>query len=175
MIESWAVANQKGMVELGQLLRNPFNLGEMMSPQTNSRWLVLLLALYAWSSGAETRDGRLPSLPNCAAMKSSAVRVQALDHYVTALEDWTDKTPDFMERSEAHTYVTLVAAHLLPEATPFRRYEQECWVFFEDARRALADGKTQSAKQSARAWDTCLAMRQDGLRAAAKPFMRCLR
>ncbi len=80
-----------------------------------------------------------------------------------------------MERAEAGTYVTLVAAHLLPEATPFRRYEQECWVFFENARRALAEGKTRSAKQSAHAWDTCLAMRQDDLRAAAKPFMRCLR
>ncbi len=146
-----------------------------MSTQTNSRWLVLLLAIYAWSSGAETREGQLPLLPNCSAIKAPAARVQALDRYLTALEDWADKTPDFMARSEAGAYVTLVAAHLLPEATPFRRYEQECWVFFEDARRALVDGKTRSAKQSARAWDTCLAMRQDGLRAAAKPFMRCLR
>lgn len=116
-----------------------------------------------------------PPLPNCPTKMVPAARTQTLDRYVTALEHWTDKTPDFMERSEARAYVTLVAAHLLPEATPFRRYEQECWVFFEDARRALADGKTRSAKQSAHAWDTCLAMRQDGLRAAAKPFMRCLR
>ena len=80
-----------------------------------------------------------------------------------------------MARPDVGTYVILVAAHLLPDATPFRRYERECWVFFEDARRALADGKTRSAKQSTRAWDTCLAMRQDDLSAAAKPFMRCLR
>ena len=117
----------------------------------------------------------LPQLPNCAATNTPVARVQALERYVTALEDWTEMTPDFMAQSEAGTYVTLVAAHLLPDATPFRRYEQECWMFFEDARRALADGKTRSAKQSARAWDTCLAMRQDGLRAAAKPFMHCLR
>ena len=134
-----------------------------MSSQTKSRWLVLVLAFCTSSSGAETREERLPPLPNCAAIKAPAARVQALDRYVTALEDWTDKTPDFMARSEAALYITLVAAHLLPDATPFRRYEQECWVFFEDARRALADGKTRSAKQSARAWDTCLTMRQDDL------------
>ena len=133
------------------------------------------MAFCAWSSSAESIAQRLPPLPNCAAIKIPVARMQALDRYVTALEDWADKTPDFIARSEASTYVTLVTAHLLPEATPFRRYEQECWVFFEDARRALADGKTRSATQSVRAWDTCLAMRQDGLRAAAKPFMRCLR
>lgn len=138
-------------------------------------WLMVGLAFCAWSSSAESIAQRLPPLPNCAAIKFPVARVQALDRYVTALEDWADKTPDFMARSEAGTYVTLVAAHLLPEATPFRRYQQECWMFFEDARRALADGKTQSANQSTRAWDTCLAMRQDGLRAAAKPFMHCLR
>lgn len=147
-----------------------------MSTQARSRWLIFVLAFCACSSGAETKEKQIPipPLPSCATTKTPAARVQALGRYVTALEDWTDKTPDFMARSEAGTYVTLVAAHLLPEATPFRRYERECWVFFEDARRALADGKTRSAKQSARAWDTCLAMRQDGLRAAAKPFMRCL-
>lgn len=136
--------------------------------------LLLIMICCAWSLTAIAADPHLPLL-DCPAEAKPAARAKALDRYVTALENLVDKTPYFMERSEAGTYVTLVAAHLLPEATPFRRYEQECWVFFEDARRALADGKTQSAKQSARAWDTCLAMRQDGLRAAAKPFMRCLR
>ena len=142
--------------------------------QFAANWRVALVALcVCWSN--TLAEERIPPLPSCATTKTPAARVQALGRYVTALEDWTDKTPDFMARSEAGTYVTLVAAHLLPEATPFRRYERECWMFFEDARRALADGKTRSVKQSARAWDTCLAMRQDDLRAAAKPFMHCLR
>lgn len=145
-----------------------------MTKQFLFRWLLLISTFCAWSPTVKAEKS-LPSLPNCAATNSPVARVQSLDRYVTALEDWADKTPGFMEQSKARTHVPLVAAHLLPEATPFRRYEQECWVFFEDARRALADGKTRSAKQSARAWDTCLAMRQDGLRAAAKPFMRCLR
>lgn len=147
---------------------------QMMTMLPRSLCLLLTLHCFAWSSVASAAEPH-PPLPNCPTKMAPAARAQTLDRYVAALEHWTDKTPDFMERSEARTYVTLVAAHLLPEATPFRRYEQECWVFFEDARRALADGKTQSTKQSARAWDTCLAMRQDGLRAAAKPFMRCLR
>lgn len=145
-----------------------------MDRQTFFRWFLLISTFYAWSPTVKA-EKLLPPLPSCTAINTPVARVQALDRYVTALEDWTDKTPDFMARSDVGTYVTLVAAHLLPEATPFRRYEQECWVFFEDARRALADGKTRSAKQSVHAWDTCLAMRQDGLRAAAKPFMRCLR
>lgn len=145
-----------------------------MARQSFFQWFLLISTFYAWSPTVRAEKS-LPPLPSCTAINTPVARVQALDRYVTALEDWADKTPDFMERSEAHTYVTLVAAHLLPESTPFRRYEQECWVFFEDARRDLADGKTRSAKQSAHAWDTCLAMRQDGLRAAAKPFMRCLR
>jgi len=145
-----------------------------MTKQSFFRWFLLISTFCAWSPTVKAEKS-LPPLPNCAAIKTPAARVQALDRYVTALEDWSDRTPDFMARSEAGTYVTLVAAHLLPEATPFRRYERECWMFFEDARRALADGKTRSVKQSARAWDTCLAMRQDDLRAAAKPFMHCLR
>ena len=145
-----------------------------MTKQSFIRWFMLISTFCAWSPTVKAEKS-FPPLPGCAATATPVARVQALDRYVTALEDWADKTPGFMEQSKARTHVTLVAAHLLPEATPFRRYEQECWVFFEDARRALADGKTRSAKQSARAWDTCLAMRQDGLRAAAKPFMRCLR
>ena len=136
--------------------------------------LLLTLHCFAWSSVASAVEPH-PPLPNCPTKMAPTARVHALDRYVMALEDWADKTPDFMKRSEAAPNITLVAAHLLPYATPFRRYEQECWMFFEDARRALVDSKTRSAKQSARAWDTCLAMRQDGLRAAAKPFMRCLR
>lgn len=145
-----------------------------MTKQLLFRGFLLILAFYAWSSAVKAEKS-LPPLPNCTAINSPVSRVQALDRYLTAPEDWTDKTPGFMARPDVGTYVILVAAHLLPDATPFRRYERECWVFFEDARRALADGKTRSAKQSTRAWDTCLAMRQDDLSAAAKPFMRCLR
>lgn len=142
--------------------------------QSISNWHMALLALCGWWSNTLAEE-RLPPLPNCDATKAPAARALALDHYLTALEDWTEKTPDFMVRSAAGTYVTLVAAHLLPENTPFRRYEQECWMFFEDARRALVQGKMRNTKQSVRAWDACLAMRQDGLHAASKPFLRCLR
>ena len=147
---------------------------QTMTILPRSLCLLLTLHCFAWSSVASAVEP-YPPLPNCPTKMAPTARAQTLDRYVTALEHWADKTPDFMARSEVSTNITLVAAHLLPEATPFRRYEQECWVFFEDARRALADGKTRSATQSVRAWDTCLAMRQDGLHAAAKPFMRCLR
>lgn len=145
-----------------------------MSTPPKSLCLLQTPICLVWYSAAIAVEPH-PPLPNCPTKMAPAARVQTLERYLAELENWADKTPDFMERPEAHTYVTLVAAHLLPDATPFRRYEQECWVFFEDARRALADGKMRSAKQSTRAWDTCLAMRQDGLRAAARPFMRCLR
>lgn len=144
------------------------------SMQSISNWYVALLALCGWWSNTLAEE-RLPPLPNCDATKAPAGRAVVLDHYLTALEDWTEKTPDFMVRSAAGTYVTLVAAHLLPENTPFRRYEQECWMYFEDARRALSQGKMRNTKQSVRAWHTCLAMRQDDLLAASKSFQRCLR
>lgn len=146
----------------------------MMTAPTKLLWFFLSLSSVGCSSAVIAKEP-LPPLPNCMAKATPAVRVQALDQYVTALENWADKTSDFMQQQSARTYVTLVAAHLLPEATPFRRHEQECWMFFEDARRALAKGSSRNARIAAGDWETCLKMRQDNLHAATAPFLRCLR
>ncbi|MBL7688857.1 MAG: hypothetical protein JNJ49_12555 [Bdellovibrionaceae bacterium] len=131
---------------------------------------ILLLSSQSWAQS----NGGIPAMPDCSKMKTAAERSRALNEYVDRLEAMVEKDHKLTEKDEYKTLIALVSAQLLPDTTPFRTLDLECWAHFEEARRELKDAKPLRATQAGERWQRCLIAKEDELLAAATPLLKCL-
>lgn len=116
----------------------------------------------------------LPAMPECADAKTAKLRSEKLDTYVDQIETAVEANNELLKKPEYIKAVRLVAAYLLPEDTMFRRFETECWAFFEEARQSLKQGQISAAKEQSDRWLICLKHRDDDSAATAAPLTNCL-
>lgn len=139
------------------------------------RLLTLIITILLLTTGTRAQSvGGIPAMPDCSKMKTATERSRAINEYVDMLEVMVEKDPKLTEKDEYKSLVTLVSAHLLPETTPFRSLDLECWAHFEQARRELKDAKPLRSTQAGERWQRCLTAKEDELLAAATPLLKCL-
>ena len=130
--------------------------------------MSVLLPLVSFGQG-------LPAMPDCKDVASPKLRSEKIETYVEQIEAAVGANAELLKAEEYTNAVKLVAAYLLPEETMFRRFETECWTFFEEGRQALKNGKTSVAKEQTARWQVCLKHRDDeALTAMAEPLVLCL-